>query len=196
MLKIGITGGIGAGKTTVCKLFELLNVPVYYADDRAKQLMTEDKKLISHIKKLLGEQSYHKDGSLNRKHIASIVFKNKGKLAMLNALVHPAVATDAQKWFDQLSDQPFAIKEAALLFEAGSYKDLDKIITVVAPIELRIKRVMERDQVSRKEVLSRMDKQLSQQEKMDRSDFVIFNTPLHSLIQQVIDIRNQLLSLT
>ncbi len=192
MLKVGITGGIGAGKTTVCRLFELLNVPVYYADDRAKALMTDDQELVAQIKILLGNQAYFEDGSLNRKHIASIVFKDKGKLALLNALVHPAVAKDSQIWFSQLKNTPFALKEAALLFEAGSYKELDQIITVAAPLELRIERVMKRDNVTRDAVLARIDKQLPQEEKVKQSDFVINNDTEDSLIQQVIEIRNKL----
>jgi len=190
MLKVGITGGIGAGKTTVCRLFELLNIPVYYADDRAKALMMEDEDLVNQIKALLGDQAYFEDGSLNKKYISSIVFQNKGKLALLNALVHPAVAKDSQKWFKNLKNAPFALKEAALLFEAGSYKDLDQIITVAAPLELRIERVMMRDNLPRDAVLSRINKQMPQEDKIKQSDFVINNGPQDSLIQQVIEIRN------
>ncbi len=190
MLKVGITGGIGAGKTTVCRLFELLNVPVYYADDRAKILMTEDQALVKQIKTLLGDQAYLDDGSLNKKHISSIVFNDTAKLALLNSLVHPAVAKDSQNWFNNLEEVPFALKEAALLFEAGSYKHLDQIITVAAPLELRIERVMKRDNVARNAVLARIDKQLPQEEKIKRSDFVINNDTQDSLIQQVIQIRN------
>jgi len=192
MLKIGITGGIGAGKTTVCRLFELLNVPVYYADDRAKALMTDNQELVSQIKALLGDQAYFDNGSLNRKHIASIVFQDKGKLALLNALVHPAVAKDSQTWFKNLKNTTFALKEAALLFEAGSYKDLDQIITVAAPLELRIERVMKRDNITRDAVLARLDKQMPQEEKIKRSDIIINNGLQDSLIQQVIEIRNKL----
>jgi len=192
MLKIGITGGIGAGKTTVCQIFELLNVPVYYADDRAKQLMTEDQELVQHITSLLGSKAYNQDGSLNRKYIATIVFNNKKKLAMLNALVHPAVTKDANKWFTQQKNTSFALKEAALLFEAGSYKDLDKIIVVDAPAELRIERVMKRDNVSREEVEARIKKQMPQEEKVAKADFVIYNTPQHTLNQQVTTICNKL----
>lgn len=195
MLKVGITGGIGAGKTTVCQLFELLNIPVYYADDRAKALMIEDKELVNQIKSLLGKQAYHDDGSLNRKHIASIVFHDKGKLALLNALVHPAVAKDSQNWFNNQKKAPFALKEAALLFETGSYKDLDQIITVAAPLELRIERVMKRDNVTRDAVLARIDKQLPQKEKIKQSDIIINNGPEDSLIQQVIQTKNKLIKL-
>ena len=148
MKRIGITGGIGSGKTTVCKIFESLGIPVYYADDRAKVLMTENKKLVDEIKKLIGDKSYFEDGSLNRQYIASVVFKNKNKLEQLNSLVHPAVAKDGILWQQSQSVVPYTLKEAALLIESGSFQALDYLITVWAPKETRIQRVIKRDNIN------------------------------------------------
>jgi len=192
MLKIGITGGIGSGKTTACKKFAILGIPTYYADSEAKQLMVNDKKLIKQIKKIFGSQAYLKSGALNRKHIASIAFSDKSKLAQLNALVHPAVGRDLQRWFKAQKNCPFALQEAALLFESGSYKKFDYIITVTAPIEVRIERVMKRDGVSKEEVMSRIKNQMDEQEKVKRADFVINNGPDRSLMNQVLHIYHQL----
>ncbi len=185
MKKIGITGGIGSGKTTVCKIFESLGIPVYYADDRAKALMIENKELVDGIKNLLGEEAYFEDGSLNRQHIASIVFKDKEKLAKLNGLVHPAVAKDGILWQQSHTIVPYTLKEAALLIESGSYQALDILITVWAPKETRIERVMKRDGTTREEVEVRMDKQMSEFEKLKLADYVIINDGEKSLVQQV-----------
>lgn len=194
MLKIGITGGIGSGKTTVCQIFETLGIPVYYADDRAKRLMTEDPILKRQIVELFGQEAYQKDGSLNRKHIADIVFNNKAQLARLNAAVHPAVGRDANAWHDA-QNAPYTLREAALLFEAGSFRQMDKVITVTAPEEVRIARVMKRDQTTEEAVRARMDKQMPEAEKVERADFVIHNDGKHSLISQVLDIHRQLKAL-
>ena len=118
-LKVGITGGIGSGKTTVCKIFETLGIPVYYADDRAKTLMVEDEKLISDIKNIFGVEAYSPNGELNRKHIADIAFHNLLKLKELNAVVHPAVLEDGNRWHAEQKDVPYTLKEAALIFEIG-----------------------------------------------------------------------------
>ncbi len=193
MIKVGITGGIGSGKSTVCKVFEVLNIPIYYADDRAKWLMQHDKKLIEGVKQLLGPSSYLKDGNLDRKYIASIIFNDKDKLAKMNALVHPAVWLDGEKWNEAHKDSPYTLKEAALLFESGGYQLMDKMICVYTPKEVRIKRVIERDQSNKEEVLARMDKQMLDEEKMKLSDFIIHNYGTHSLIDQVIEIHRQLI---
>ena len=194
ILKVGITGGIGSGKTTVCKIFETLGIPVYYADYRAKWLMNNNEKLISGVKKLFGEKSYTEDGNLNRKYIASIVFKDKSKLAKLNYLVHPAVGIDGLEWHNGQKNVPYTLKEAALFFENGSYKSLDKTITIFAPKEVRIERVMERDSVKREAVEARIDKQMPDEEKVKLADFVIYNDGEQSLIKQVLNIHKQLLN--
>ena len=192
MLKIGITGGIGSGKTTVCKMFEVLGIPVYYADARAKALMTEDPILVAQIKDLLGKKVYQKDGSLDRKRIAKIVFNDKEKLTQLNSLVHPAVAIDGENWHKSQTDVSYTLKEAALLVESGSYKSMDYLISVWAPKELRIERVQIRDNTSREEVEARIDKQMPEIEKLKAADLVIINDENSSLIEQVMKIHKLL----
>ncbi len=196
ILKVGITGGIGSGKTTVCKIFELLGIPVYYADGQAKQLMVSDPRLVAGVKKLFGPDSYLPNGALNRPFIAEKVFSDDRKLEQLNHLVHPAVAEDGDRWHHAQENVPYTLKEAALLFESGNHRQLDKLITVFAPEELRIRRVVERDHSSPEEVRARMAKQMPEEEKMKRSDFVVYNDGKHSLIRQVLDIHNALLAIS
>ena len=198
ILKIGITGGIGSGKTTVCHIFETLGIPVYYADDRAKALMTENLELIKSIKNLFGEAAYLPDGALNRKHIADIAFHNPLKLNELNALVHPAVWLDGEQWHNAQTQAPYTLKEAALLFESGGHVLLDKIITVVAPVETRIERVLLRggSALTRSDIEARIAKQLPDEEKIKQSDFVIWNDGTQALIPQVLAIHQALLHLS
>ena len=194
-LKVGITGGIGSGKTTVCKIFETLGIPVYYADDRAKALMVEDEKLIAAIKNIFGEEAYLPDESLDRKHIADIAFHNPLKLKELNAIVHPAVLEDGNRWHAQQKDAPYTIKEAALIFESDSYKNLDKIITVFAPQNVRLERVILRGgNLSKEDIEARMAKQLPEEEKMKRANFIIYNDGEQALIPQVMKIHQLLCS--
>ena len=195
MLKVGITGGIGSGKTTVCRIFESMGVPVYYADDRAKWLMSNDVNLISCIKSLFGEVAYRNDGTLDREHISGIVFKNKTKLSALNAVVHPAVASDAAAWFDSQSSSAYALEEAALLIESNSYLKLDKLILVTAPLEIRIDRIVNRDSTSREKALERIKNQMPEEEKMTYADFIIKNDGLKMLLPQVRAIHLELLAL-
>ncbi|NVM66971.1 dephospho-CoA kinase [Mucilaginibacter sp. SG538B] len=195
MLKIGLTGNIGSGKTTVAQVFELLGIPVFYADDEAKKVMVTDRLLIEGIKQTFGRQAYFDDGSLNRKYISGIVFNNKAELEKLNALVHPAVfrAFDS---FDQLhKDALYVIREAAILFESGSYKMCDRAIMITAPLETRIARVMERDGISRADVESREARQLSQEEKLKLANDVIINDGKQLVIPQVIALHELYLSL-
>jgi len=194
MLKVGITGGIGSGKTTVCKIFEVLGVPVYYADDRAKELMQTDLKLIAAVKEIFGEKAYA-DGKLNRSYIASVAFSNKALLAKLNAAVHPAVARDSAEWMTRHGEQPYVLKEAALLFESGWHRQLDKVICVHAPQEERIRRLKERDKASYEEITARMKNQMSAEEKMKLADYIIYNDNRHRLIPQVLAIHHILLAL-
>ena len=192
MIKVGITGGIGSGKTTVCKLFEKMDVPVYYADYEAKRLMTYDKKLKKSIKALLGNEAYYKNGRLNRKYVASVVFNDKEKLAELNGIVHPAVALNAEKWFTKQKSK-YAIKEAALLVENESYKQLDYLIVVIAPAEMRIKRVVKRDKIEYSQVKQRIANQLPEIQKKKVADFIIDNSGDVSLISQVWKIHRKLM---
>lgn len=196
MLKIGITGGIGSGKTTACKIFEQkYNVPIYYADDRAKWLMNNDEALKAQLKTNFGNLVYDAQGNLDRAYLSDIVFNDKSKLEILNGIVHPAVFEDGVKWQQEQEalGQPYSLKEAALLFETGSYLSLDKIIVVSAPEDLRIQRVMARDNATREEVLARINKQMPQAEKEKMADFIIVNTDMESLQEQVAKIHNALL---
>ena len=191
LLQIGITGGIGSGKSLVCKIFQCLGAPVYDADSRAKVLMTTDGILISQIKKEFGNLSYNTDGTLNRKHISDSAFGNPGKLKSLDAMVHPRVAEDYAAWA-AAQDRPYVIKEAALLFEAGSYKSLDKIIVVSAPEDLRIKRVMARDPHRSEQTLRDIIRnQMPESEKTNRADFVVMNDESRLVVPQVLELHNR-----
>lgn len=197
VLKVGITGGIGSGKTTACKLFEKLGIPVYYADERGKYLMQHEHHLIDEIKNIFGKDAYE-NGILNRKLIADVVFQDSAKLELLNALVHPAVYHDMECWLLEKGKQSFAyvLKEAALLVETGAYKTLDKLIVVTAPFDIRVKRVKERDSLSNEDILARMRNQLPEDQKVKLADYVIANnSDLDYLEQQVRFIHNSILSL-
>ena len=192
-LKVGITGGIGSGKSTVCRIFETLGIPVYYADDRAKWLMTNDERVTSAVKALFGPQAYLPTGALNRELIGQVVFNDSAKLRELNAIVHPAVHQDGQEWHEQQQNVYYTLKEAALIFESGGDRFLHRTITVAAPEELRLERVMARDQVSAESVRSRMDKQMPEKEKIARADFVIQNDGTQLLTPQVLAIHQALI---
>lgn len=196
MLKVGITGGIGSGKTTVCRIFETLGIPVYYADDRAKALMNGDENIRKQVIALFGTDAYLTDGQLNRKFIAEKVFQNQPLLAQLNTIVHPAVFNDSQQWFMQHEDKPYTLYEAAILFESGSYLFLDKTITVFAPLDVRVARTMKRDNASKEEVMERVSKQLPEEEKIKKADFVIYNDHSTPLIEQVLTIHQRLIELS
>jgi dephospho-CoA kinase len=184
MLRIGITGGIGSGKSTVAKIFEVLGIPVYYADDASKRLMNENEILKKTIQQHFGAATYT-DGILNRKHLSSLVFNDPDKLALLNSIVHPATLKDAAEWM-QKQIAPYVIKEAALIFESGSQEYLDKVIGVYAPAAMRINRVMQRDNVTREEVMGRMNKQIAETIKMRLCDYVVTNDEQELLIPQVL----------
>ncbi len=197
VLKVGITGGIGSGKTTACKMFEELGIPVYYADERGKYLMQHEHHLIDEIKKLFGAEVYE-GGTLNRKLISEKVFHDKPKLELLNSLVHPAVFHDMECWLLDREEEkhPYALKEAALLVETGSAKNLDKLIVVSAPLNTRIKRVKERDAIEIEEIMARVRNQLPEEEKVALADFVIKNdNGLENLKNQVVKIHQQLVDL-
>ena len=194
MYKVGITGGIGSGKTTACKVFEVLGVPVFYADTVAKEIMCKDAVLVAGVKATFGHESYFEDGKLNNKHIADIVFNNEKALTQLNALVHPAVFRAFDTWEATIpQDTPYTLKEAALLFESGSYKMCDTTILVTAPYEIKLKRVMQRDGVSAEQVKARMDKQLSDEEKSKLANHFIVNDEQQSIIEQVLILHQQFL---
>lgn len=195
IMKVGLTGGIGSGKTTVAKIFETLDIPVYYADDEAKHLMEEDITIQQAIIQNFGKESYTKDGKLNRTHLSSIVFNDPEKLKRLNAITHPAVIQHATQWMQQ-QQSPYVIKEAALIFESGAQSDLDYIIGVYAPESLRIHRVMQRDHIDRNKVLHKIQNQIDENIKMRLCNKVIKNDDQTSLIHQVLLIHEHLLGMT
>jgi dephospho-CoA kinase len=193
MLKIGLTGGIGSGKSTVAKVFEILNVPVYYADAASKRLYHTDAALMRSLKEHFGEEIYE-NNQLNRSRLAQLVFNNPDQLNLLNSLVHPLTIRDAEEWIKQQT-APYIIKEAALLFESGSVRSLDYVIGVQAPQPLRIQRVMDRDGSTHDEVLARIHRQMDEDIKMKLCDFLILNDELHAVIPQVLALHQTFLKM-
>lgn len=194
MKKIGVTGGIGSGKSTVCKVFEVLGIPVYYADVEAKRLMQHNHLLKIAIREHFGHEVYDSDGNLDRMFLAKMVFSDKDKLALLNSLVHPVTIRDAELWAER-QDAPYVIKEAALMFESEAFHYVDKVIGVSAPEPLRIKRTMNRDLVERGEVIRRMKNQMDEETKMKMCDYIIFNDEQQAVIPQVLKLHEEILKL-
>jgi len=193
MLKVGITGGIGSGKTTVCRIFELLGIPVYYADTMAKDIMNRDPDLKEQVKHHFGSDIYDSKGLLNRQQLGNIVFNDQEKLQLLNSLVHPATIRDSEAWASR-QQAPYVLKEAALLFESEAFHYLDKIIGVSAPQPLRLQRAMQRDNASRNDILARMYKQMDETVKMRLCDYVIYNDEQQMVIPQVLKLHEELLN--
>jgi len=188
---VGLTGGIGSGKTTVANFFKELGVPIYIADDEAQKLMLESSLLKSELISLFGPKVYE-NGQLNKLLISESIFKDKTTLKAINNIVHPVVAIHFNKWLG-LQESPYVIKEAAIFFENGSYKSLDAIITVVAPEECKIRRIMQRDIKSKKQIKAIMNNQWSDEKKIKMSDFVIENTNLKQTKLLVKEIHEKLL---
>ena len=195
MVKVGITGNMGSGKTTVCKIFEVLGVPVYYADDRAKDILQSDPEVIKQVKELFGDDVYDAANVLDRKRVAHVVFNEPEFLEKYEAIIHPAVQRDGEKWMQRHAQFPYVIKEAALLFESGSHKQLDKIICVTAPVALRIQRIQQRDGSSIDDIKARLRNQMAEAEKVELSDFIIYNDGTAPLIRQVLNIHEKLIEL-
>jgi dephospho-CoA kinase len=187
---IGLTGGIGSGKSTVAKIFAQLGIPVLDADATAKAIMNEDRSVKTKLIELFGEDAY-KENQLNRPYIAQIVFEDAFKLQQLNAIIHPITIQYAKDWASKQS-APYVIKEAALFFESGSSEGVEKIIGVTAPKHIRIQRVMQRDQITREDVIKRMEHQLEDSLKMKLCDWVIQNDDMHLLIPQILAIHQSL----
>ena len=196
MKEIGLTGGIGSGKTTVAKIFETYGYKVYYADIRAKALYQEDEELKAKVISLFGEDIYQPNGFMDRKKLAGIVFNDRSKLDALNKIVHPATLKDFEQWIASVKsseyDKPFILKEAAILFEAGTGTKLDGILTVYAPKNIRLRRVLARDGAVPEEVLARMDKQFPSVYKLFHADQVIYSDGTHHLIPKLTLLRDTL----
>ena len=187
---IGLTGGIGSGKTTIANYFLSLGIPVYIADAESKKLL-DHSDISEKIKEKFGDTVFE-NGKVSREKLARIVFDNKSKLDALNAIIHPAVRSHFQRWLVNYKEAPIIIKEAAILFESGSYVDCDKIITVIAPLKSRIERVMLRDNIPRRNILKRIQNQLTDEQRIAKSDFIIENINLEKAMLQADQILKKL----
>jgi dephospho-CoA kinase len=194
MLTVGITGGIGSGKSTVCKVFRVLGVPVFQADLEARRLQNEDPEVKCRLTELFGTGIYDAGGLLNRKKLAEIIFSDRDKLDQVNSIIHPAVHRIFESWKSQLTDCPYVLYEAAILFETGSYHGFDFIIMVATDEKERIGRVMKRDQVSEEAILQRIRNQMDDAKKIALSDFVIENNDNQMIIPKILELDNLLKS--
>ena len=194
-MKVGITGGIGSGKSIICKVFEMVGIPVFNSDSEAKKIMDSDPKVINKLKELLGAEAYNNKG-LKRDFLRQTIFKNRTLLEKINSIVHPAVQKYFRTWCEHHSEYPFIIQEAAILFESGANHHLDRVITVYTPEHIRIKRTVDRDGTSDEEVKRIIGKQMPDSEKIKRSDAVIHNYNPYMVLPQVIEIYNNLINLS
>lgn len=188
MIRVGITGGIGSGKTTVCEVFKMLGVPVFFADLEARNLQDHDPEIKKELIGLFGNEIYLPQGTLNRMKLSGVIFNDKQALKKVNAIIHPRVRKRLTTWANQYQDQPYVLYEAAILFESGSYKECDLNIIVVADKQLRLTRVIKRDGLKEYDILSRMNNQLPDEQKIPLADFVIYNDQQRLIIPQVLDI--------
>lgn len=192
-LKVGITGGIGSGKSFCARYFQALGIPLYSADDRAKELMRTDRSIKSHLTALLGEDAYLTSGELNKPFLRQQLFGNADIRKQIDAIVHPAVGKDYEQWH-AAQHTPFTLKEAALLVESGSYKELDHLIMVKAPAELRFQRIMQRDKIGMEEVHKRIQSQWPEEKKSEAADYFIDNSGLFPLLPQIIGLYKEIIS--
>jgi len=192
MFQVGLTGGIGSGKTLVCSILEKLGVPVYYADKEARELMNVHPGLMKQVEELFGPEAY-RDGTLNSEFLADRVFGDQALLTKLNALVHPAVREHYSGWVGQQDKVAYVVEEAAILFESGSDQFMDLTVLIYADEEERIRRVMKRDGVDRAQVERRMNMQMSEEEKKKRADYLIYNDEREMLLPQIIKLHNTIL---
>lgn len=192
-LKVGVTGGIGSGKSTVCRVFECLGVPVYYADDRARWLTENHVEIVAEVTALLGPEAYTRDGGYNTAFVSSRVFGDKSLLQRLNQIIHPRVGEDSRRWFEQHADQPILMKEAAIMKKQGS--ELDYIVAVIAPEQLRISRVLTRDKKRTKEqIMAIIANQGTDEYFRSIADFIVYNNESELIIPQVVEIYDTLLA--
>ena len=194
-LRVGITGGIGSGKSTVCHIFETLGIPVFYADTEAKHLLNTDPALRAGVTAIFGPEAYTPEGEYNRPAVARMAFGQPEKLAALNALVHPAVEAESLGWHERQAELgvPYTLKEAALMVESGGHKYLDFLIVVTAPESLRIQRVVQRDGLTEEQVRARIRHQLPEAEQVKWADFLVQNDGTQHLIPQVVVIHQKLI---
>lgn len=193
---VGITGGIGSGKSIVCNIFSILGIPVYNADTAAKEAYDKYPELAERVRSEIAAEAVDKNGKVIRKVLAEIVFTDTEKLKRLNELVHPVVAFDFENWVESHRGYPYLLKEAAILFESGSYQNCKKIITVVSPVDLRISRLKTRDKRSKADIEKIMQNQLTDEERISRSDFVIHNDEKQMVIPQVLKIHDALVKMS
>lgn len=192
-LKLGVTGGIGSGKTSVCRVFNILGVPVFSADGEASEIMENDQRIISRINSIAGKNLYI-NGGLDRKELATIIFNDKTLLEEVNSLIHPVVFDHFKKWtLEQTA--PYVIMEAAILFESGAAKYVDKVATVLAPVEQRIERIIQRNKLSRDQVMDRMRNQIDDETRIKLSDWVIHNSENDMIIPAILNIHKDILTL-
>lgn len=189
---IGLTGGIGSGKSTVAAIFKSLGIPVYEADAASKQIIDTDRSLQQSLRQLLGKEVV-KDGKIDRPYMASLIFNDQDLLRQTNALIHPAVGRDFKTWYSKQQAAPYVVREAAILFESGTYRDCDKIVVVTAPEDMRIERVVKRNHTSEAEVRQRMANQWPEEEKVKRADYVVNNDHTDSVVKQVLRIHEDII---
>jgi len=196
MIKVGLTGGIGAGKSIVSKIFNNLGIKIYDSDYQAKLLYLTDNSLKFELVQEFGEKVYTTEGVLNKKYLAEIVFNDKNRLAKLNHMVHPRVIIHFENWINEQKENPYIIKEAAILFDSGANNYTDKIIVVIAPEDIRIRRIIVRDNILRSEVIKRMKNQLPQEKIVKKANYVIVNNGIQPVLPQVLFIHHELLKLS
>lgn len=191
VIKLGITGGIGSGKTSVCRVFKVLRIPVFSADFEAKNIMDNDDSVKLRINSIAGKELYV-SGILDRAELASLIFNNKLLLDKVNSLIHPIVFENFRKW-ESKQDAPYVIMEAAILFESGAWEIVDKVATVVAPVDQRIERIMQRNNLTREQIIMRIKSQMDDEEKVKRSDYVIQNSEKDMIIPAILKIHEDLI---
>ncbi|MGN7887164.1 dephospho-CoA kinase [Dyadobacter sp. 22481] len=192
-LLIGVTGGIGSGKSMVCKLFECLDIPVYYADSRAKWLTNNDPEIREKVVALLGNEAYDREGLYNTRFVASSVFKNEPLLKALNAIIHPVVLRDTKEWAGQRTGAPYVVKEAAIMTKAGQANAVDYVVVVEAPVELRVQRILQRDNRTEQEIRAIIERQVSDESRREIADYIVNNDDASELIPQVLHLHDTFL---
>lgn len=195
MLKVGLTGSIGSGKSTIAGVFRVLGIPIYMADEEAKKIL-DLPEIVDQVVGLFGKNLTNADGLINRQALAAEVFSDAEKLGRLNAVIHPRVRSHFSEWIENTVNAPYIMQEAAIMYESGFSIFFDKIIVVAAPVEERIARVVKRDIMTRQQVLDRMDKQWSETKKLEQADYVIFNSEYSQAIPQVLEIHEHLCSIS